>query len=588
MSTYILGISSYYHDASAALLKDGVIVAAAEEERFSRIKHDSSFPLKAITYCLESQHITIQDVACIGFYEKPLLKFERVLSQHIDMFPLSIKTFMSSMPSWLGEKLRVVKTIKKIMRYESDIFFIEHHLAHAASAFLVSPFDTAAIVTVDGVGEWTTTAYGVGEGNQISLTKELRFPSSLGLLYSTVTAYLGFSVNNSEYKVMGLAAYGMMDREKNEYYHKLRKVMDMKQDGSFGLDMSYFTYQYADRMPSKKLCGLLGGPVTPRGSAMTARHKDIAAAVQLITEEVMAAMLTHVHQETRCDALVLAGGVALNSVFNGKLLRSTPFKKVWIQPNASDGGTSIGAASFIYSSILGNPRTCRLDHAYLGPEFTPQEIKHFLDSNHIAYTRFANRDELLANTARLIYDNNVVGWFQGRMEWGPRALGARSILANPANPNAQELLNTKVKHREKFRPFAPAVCEDDAMEYFECDMPIPEPADFMLMVYPVRKLWQSKMPAVTHVDGSGRLQTVKRSRNSLYYDLIKAFGTLSGIPVLINTSFNIRGEPIVCTPYDAYKCMMGTGIDVLIMDNFCIKREENMRDAWDSEVDADD
>ena len=588
MSTYVLGISCYYHDASAALLKDGVIVAAAEEERFTRKKHDSSFPINAIQYCLESQNITIKDINHIGYYEKPLLKFERILSQHIETFPLSYKTFLSALPSWLSEKLRPVKTIKKKLLYTGDIFFIEHHLAHAASAFLLSPFEKAAIVTVDGVGEWTTTAYGKGEGNDICLMKEIRFPSSIGLLYSTITAYLGFSVNNSEYKVMGLAPYGTMDRDKNEYYNKLRRVIDIKDDGSFKLDMSYFIFHYADRMPSKKLCALLGAPVTKRGSEMTQRHKDIAAAVQLITEEVLTKMLLHVYEVTNCDNLVMAGGVALNSVFNGKILKNTPFKRVWMQPNASDGGTSIGAASFIYHSIMGHKRNNHLDSAYLGQEFSTKEIRSFLRFNNIKFSQFTDQKELIENTARLICEDNVVGWFQGRMEWGPRALGTRSILANPINPRAKELLNTKVKHREKFRPFAPVVCEDDAPVYFECDLPLPEPTDFMLMVYPIKKQWQHRMPSVTHVDGSGRLQTVKRTQNSLYYDLIKEFGKLSGIPILINTSFNIRGEPIVCTPYDAYKCMMGTGIDYLVMDRFLIRREDNPQDMWDSEEYADD
>lgn len=588
MSMYILGISCYYHDASAALLKDGIVVAAAEEERFTRKKHDSSFPVNAIRYCLESQNITIKDVAYIGYYEKPLLKFERILSQHIEMFPLSYKTFLSSLPSWINEKLRPVKTIKKRLKYKGDIFFIEHHLAHAASSFLLSPFEKSAILTVDGVGEWTTTAFGVGEGNDIHLMKEIRFPSSLGLLYSTITAYLGFSVNNSEYKVMGLAAYGKMDRETNEYYKKLRKVIDIKEDGSYRLDMSYFIFHYADRMPSQKLCTVLGGPVTKRDSEMTQRHKDIAAAVQLITEEVMTRILIHVHRVTKCDNLVLAGGVALNSVFNGKVLNNTPYKNVWIQPNSSDGGTSIGVALFIYHSILGNKRNYQLKSAYLGPEFSREEVRKFLQDNTIKYREFKNEQELRETTARLIFENNVVGWFQGRMEWGPRALGTRSILANPSNPKAKELLNEKVKHREKFRPFAPVVCEDDVATYFECDSQVPEPTDFMLMVFPVKREWHDKMPSVVHVDGSGRLQTIKKSQNQLYYDLVKEFGKLSGIPVLINTSFNIRGEPIVCTPYDAYKCMMGTGIDYLVMDRFIIKREDNPKDMWDSEVYAHD
>jgi carbamoyltransferase len=588
MTRYILGVSCYYHDASAALLKDGVIVAAAEEERFTRKKHDTSFPIHAIEYCLKSQNITINDLDYIGFYEKPLLKFERLLSQHLEKFPFSFKTFLSSMPSWINEKLRFMRTIHKKLKYKGDVLFIEHHLAHSASSFLVSPFKKAAILTVDGVGEWTTTAHGVGDGNDIHLIKEIKFPHSLGLLYSTITAYLGFSVNNSEYKVMGLSPYGNMNRETNPYYKKLREVIDIKEDGSYKMDMSYFIYHYKGRMPSKKLCKLLGGPVKKQEHELTQRHKDIAAALQMIYEEVLFKILNHVHKETKCENIVIAGGCGLNSVANGKILRNTPFKNIWIQPNASDGGTSIGVASYIYHNILGYERNYELTSAYLGPEFSTKEIKDFLDKNEIKYSKFKDKNELIKTTAKLINEDNVIGWFQGRMEWGPRALGSRSILSNPINPNMQEILNLKVKHREKFRPFAPVVCEDDAGEYFECDKPVPLPTDFMLMVYPIKEKHHKLIPSVTHVDGSGRLQTIRREQNQLYYDIIKEFGKLSGVPILINTSFNIRGEPIVCTPYHAYKCMMGTGIDYLVMDRFLIKRGDNKNHMWDSEKYAKD
>jgi len=585
---YILGISCYYHDSSAALLKDGVIVAAAQEERFTRKKHDISFPINAVKYCLKSQNITINDVEHIGFYEKPFLKFERVLSQHIEMFPRSLKTFLSSTPSWINEKLRVTKKIKKGLKYKGDILFIEHHLAHAASSFLISPFEKAAIVTIDGVGEWTTTAYGVGEGNNIHLMKEVKFPSSLGLLYSTITAYLGFSVNNSEYKVMGLSPYGSMDKERNPYYNKLKKVIDIKGDGSYRFDMSYFVFHYKDRMPSKKLCRLLEGAIRAPESELTQGHKDIAAALQMIYEEALFRILNHIYNETKSENLVIAGGCGLNSVANGKILRNTKFKNLWAQPDPGDGGTSIGVASYIYNTILENKRNFVLKDAYLGPGFSKEYIKRFLDRNKIKYSEFKDKEELIKATAKFIHENNVIGWFQGRMEWGPRALGSRSILSNACNPKMQEILNLKVKHREKFRPFAPVVCEDDALKYFDCDEPIPEPADFMLMVYPVRKEFHEKIPSVTHVDGSGRLQTIRRKQNPLYYGLIKEFGKLSGIPILINTSFNIRGEPIVRSPYDAYKCMMGTGIDYLVMDKFLIKREDNLKDKWDSEKFAKD
>ena len=582
---YVLGISCFYHDASAALLKDGKIVAAVQEERFTRKKHDISFPKNAREYCLKSQNISIKDIDYIGFYEKPLLKFERVLYQHLEIFPKSYKTFIKNIPLWFNEKLRVLKFIRKL-GYNKSVFFIHHHMTHAAS-FLLSPFRKAAILTIDGVGEWTTTAYGYGEENEITLLKELQFPSSLGLLYSTITAYLGFSVNNSEYKVMGLSAYGNMNKT-NPYYEKLNQVIDVKNDGSFRLDMSYFVYHYGNKMPSKKLCNLLGGKIRKSNEEITQRHKDIAAALQLITEEVIIKILSYLYKETKSEKIVLSGGVALNSVANGKILKNTPFKNIWIQPDPGDGGTSIGAAVYVYNTILGNKRDYVLEDAYLGPEYSDFEIKRFLDDNKIKYYYFKNSQELVKEIVDLIYKNKVVGWFQGKMEWGPRALGARSILANPCNPEAKELLNVKVKHREKFRPFAPVVCREDVSKYFECDKPIPLTTDFMLMVHPIKKKWHSKIPSVVHVDGSGRLQTVTKEQNPLYYNLIKEFGKVSKIPILINTSFNIRGEPIVCSPYDAYRCMMGTEIDYLVIGNFLISRIDNLKDAWNSEKYAKD
>jgi carbamoyltransferase len=570
------------------LLKDGVVVAAAEEERFSRKKHDNSFPIHAIEYCLKSQGIDIKKIDSIAFYEKPFLKFERLMSQHLQTFPKSFKTFLSSTPGWVNERFRIVKIIRKQLKYTKDVLFVEHHLAHAASAFLVSPFEKAAILTVDGVGEWSTTTYGLGQGNQIHLMKEIKFPTSIGLLYSTITAYLGFSVNNSEYKVMGLAPYGDMNPKTNPYFKKLLQVIDVKDDGSYRFDMDYFVYHWGNKMPSKKLCDLLGGPIRKVSEPVTKRHEDLAAAVQLVLEHITTKMLNHVHKVTKCDNIVLAGGCALNSVYNGKILRNTPFKQIWVQPNATDGGTSIGAAAYVYYSLFNKKRKAPMTDAYLGPGFTNAEIKKFLDANRIKYTEFSDENDCVSTTAKLIWENNVIGWFQGRMEWGPRALGARSILSNACNPKMKEILNLKVKHREKFRPFAPVVCVDDALTYFDCDDPIPEPTDYMLMVYPIREQWREKIPAVTHVDGSGRLQTVREDQNPLYYDLIKEFGRLSGIPILINTSFNIRGEPIVCTPYDAYKCMMGTGIDYLVLGKFLVKRADNARDIWDSEKYATD
>ncbi len=583
---YVLGVSCYYHDSSATLLKNGKIVAAAEEERFTRKKHDEGFPINAIKYCLKSQNITIKEVDYVGFYEKPLLKFERLLYQHLQSFPKSYKAFLSSTPSWINEKLRIIKTIIKKLKYNGDVLFIPHHMAHAASSFLVSPFRESAIVTVDGVGEWTTTTVGYGKNNKIELINEIRFPHSLGLLYSTLTAYLGFKVNNSEFKVMGLASYGLKDKNKNPYYKKLKKAIDVKEDGSFRLDMTYFKYHYADRMPSEKLCKMLGGPIRKPESKLTQKHKNIAAALQMITEETLFKILKYVHKKTKGDNLVLSGGVALNSVFNGKVLKNSPFKKVWIQPAAGDGGTSLGVAQHIYNVVLGKKRDYVMDSASFGPGFSTREINQFLDENEINYSVFKNKKELVKKTAGLIYEDNVVGWFQGRMEFGPRALGNRSILANPLNPKMKKILNKKVKHRESFRPFAPVVCREDTKKFFECDSPLPQPTDFMLMVYPIKKKWHKKLPSVTHVDGSGRLQTIRKKQNRLYYDLIKEFGKISGVPMLINTSFNIRGEPIVCTPYDAYTCMMGTGIDYMILDKFLIKRKDNSKDTWNSQKNA--
>ena len=572
---YILGISCYYHDAAATLLKDGLVVAAVEEERFTRQKHDQSFLINAIRFCLAREGITAKDLAFIGFYEKPLVKFERLLFSCLETFPQSFIAFISALPSWLTEKLRIQKTIRKKLKYKGDIIFIPHHLAHAAQ-FLVSPFDRAAVVTVDGVGEWTTTAWGVGSGNDISLKKEVRFPHSLGLLYSTITAYLGFSVNDAEYKVMGLSAYGNTDPATNEYYQKLRQLIDVKSDGSFHLDMQYFAYHYAKHMPSKKLQQLLGGPVRTAATEITKRHQDIAAAVQLLYEDIFFKILQHVQKITGEDNLVLSGGAIQNSVANGKVFQQTQFKNVWISSNVTDGGTSLGVASYIYHSVLNNSRQPALTTAFSGPAFSSGAVQLFLDNHHISYTTFQDRQQLIDTTITLLLDNQVVGWFQGAMEFGPRALGARSILANPTNPAMQEVLNKKVKRREAFRPFAPVVCAEAAATYFDVPMPLPVAADFMAMVFPVRPEWRQRLPAITHVDGSARVQTLQRQHQPLLYDVIKAFGVASGVSALINTSFNVRGEPIVCTPEDAYRCLMGTEIDYLVMENFLIKRSNNL------------
>lgn len=574
---YILGISCFYHDAAACLVKDGQVVAAAQEERFTRIKHAASFPFKAIAWCLRDAGITIEHVDYISFYEKPFLKFERLLYQHLEMFPWSFTSFVRSMPSWLHEKLRVQSFIRKKLKFTKEIFYLEHHLSHAAAAFLCSPFDEAAIVTVDGVGEWETTTLGKGIGSTIVLEKTIHYPHSLGLLYSTITAHLGFTVNDAEYKVMGLAAYG-----KPTYYADLLKIIDVKEDGSYCMDMAYFAYTHKMAMPSKKFIAVFG-PMRKPGGNIAQRHKDLAASLQKVLEETLFKILRHAHKQTRCDNLCMAGGVALNSVANGKILRHTPFKKIFIQPAAGDAGSAMGAALYAYNTILKKERTHVLSNAFLGPMFSNEAIKTFLDENKITYSALRDEDDVVRTTARLISDDKVVGWFQGRMEWGPRALGARSILANPCNARMRDILNDKVKHREQFRPFAPVVCAEDAEDYFVCDTPVPEPTAFMLMVYPIKKEKRKLIPAVTHVDGSGRLQTIRKEQHPLYWRVIKEFGKVSGVSMLVNTSFNIRGEPIVCTPYDAYKCMMGTGIDCLVLGKFLIKREDNLRDAWNSE-----
>src|SRR3989344_2556468 len=568
---FILGISCYYHDAAACIIKDGKIVAAAEEERFTRKKHDSNFPVHAIRYCLREAGISAQQLDYISYYEKPVLKFQRMLNQHLQMAPRSFRIFKDSLVSWT-QKMNVEKKIREELNYAGDISFMEHHQSHAASTFLPSPFEEAAIITVDGVGEWATTTIGIGK-----ILKEIHFPHSLGLLYSTMTAYLGFTVNNSEYKVMGLSPYG----NPQPYAKHFEKIVSSHDDGSFSLDMSYFDFHYKPWMPSSKLCRLFGGKPRKAEEQVTQRHKDIAAALQQRTEDILINIIKYAQKETGMHNLCFAGGVALNSVANGKILKKTGFKEVWIQPAAGDSGNAIGAALQLYHT-LGNAQRTHQETAYLGPAFDDAQIKDFLDSHFVKYTLCKTKSELVKKVARLIHENNVIGWFQGRMEWGPRALGARSILSNPCNPKMQDILNLKVKHRERFRPFAPVVCADDANDYFECDKKMQSPSDFMLMVYSIKKSKRRLIPAVVHADGSGRLQTIRREQNQMYYDLIKEFGKLSKVPILINTSFNIRGEPIVCKPEDAYKCMMGTEIDYLIMGNFLIARNNNSKDMWNS------
>jgi len=563
--TYVLGISCFYHDSAAALLKDGVVIAAGQEERFSRKRHDSDFPHKAIRYVLHEAGIAPEKLDAVGFYDKPLLKFERMLSTYVATFPRSFASFRKAMPLWLHEKLWVPSIIRKELKpYAGPILFAEHHMSHAASCFLPSPFEEAAILTVDGVGEWATASFGLGRGSDIQLFKEIRFPHSLGLLYSAFTYYLGFKVNSAEYKVMGLAPYG-----KPVHFDRIMKEMvHLNQDGSFKLDMKYFSYDYGLRMTNGAFDDFFGGPPRKPETWMTEREFDIAASVQKVCEEVVLSMVRHLHQQTGLTKLCMAGGVALNCVANGRVIRETPMKQLWVQPAAGDAGGAVGVAHYIYNTIHKRPRAAAWTHAYLGPAFSDAEIARFLDEAGAKYETLAD-GELVGRTARLIADNNVVGWFQGRMEFGPRALGARSILADPRDPKMRDTLNMKIKFREGFRPFAPSVLMDKAAEWFEIDCDSP----YMLLVAQVRE-GRRTIPSVTHVDNSARLQTVTRDEAPLYYDLIREFERLTGVPIVINTSFNVRGEPIVCTPRDAYLCFMRTNMDTLVLGHHLLDKKQ--------------
>jgi carbamoyltransferase len=558
----ILGISAFYHDSAAALFKDGVLVAAAQEERFTRKKHDASFPAQAIAYCLREGGIAIHEVDQIGFYDKPLLKFERILVQYLATFPRSYRSFMKAVPLWLLEKLWVPNLIRKQLGYEGPILFAEHHQSHAASAFLVSPFKEAAILTVDGVGEWATASFGVGRDGRVDIFHEIHFPHSLGLLYSAFTYYLGFKVNSAEYKVMGLAPYG-----EPRYYDKVRQLVEIREDGSFRMDMRYFAYHYGLTMTNEAFNRLFEGPPRKPESPLTQREKDIAMSVQKVTEEIVLKMAAYLHRETGQKNLCMAGGVALNCVANGRVVREGPFERLFVQPAAGDAGGALGVAALIHSQLLGRPRQFEMREAYLGPAYSTEEVRSYLDANGIPYEEL-ERQDLLAETARLIAEQKVIGWFQGRMEFGPRALGGRSILADARNPENKDVVNLKIKFRESFRPFAPTILEERVGDYFELDRPSP----YMLLVAQVRPDRRT-IPSVTHVDGSARIQTVSRSQSPLYYDLIEEFERQTGCPVIINTSFNVRGEPIVCTPHDAYMCFMRTHMDILVLDRFLLRKE---------------
>jgi carbamoyltransferase len=565
MPTNVLGISCFYHDAAAAVLRDGVVIAAGQEERFSRKKHDSDFPRRAIQYVLHEAGLRPEELDAVGFYDKPLLKFERMLSTYVATFPRSFASFRKAMPVWLHEKLWVPSIIRKELKpYKGPILFAEHHTSHAASCFLPSPFEEAAILTVDGVGEWATASYGVGKGTDVALFKEIRFPHSLGLLYSAFTYYLGFKVNSAEYKVMGLAPYG-----KPVHFDRImREMVRLSEDGSFKLDMKYFAYDHGLTMTNGAFDDFFGGPPRKPETWMNEREFDIAASIQKVCEEIVLHMVRHLHEETGLTKLCMAGGVALNCVANGRVIRETPMKELWVQPAAGDAGGAVGVAHYVYNTIHRQPRGRPWTHAYLGPQFTDAEIAEYLDGAGARYRTLSDR-ELLPLTAKLLSEQNVVGWFQGRMEFGPRALGARSILADPRDPKMRDTLNMKIKFREGFRPFAPSVLADKASEWFDIDCDSP----YMLLVAQVREGRRS-IPSVTHVDNSARLQTVSREEAPLYYDLIAEFERLTGVPIVINTSFIVRGEPIVCTPHDAYLCFMRTNMDHLVLGHHLLDKKE--------------
>jgi carbamoyltransferase len=559
----ILGISAFYHDAAAALLCDGRLVAAAHEERFTRKRHDPDLPRQAARYCLAEAGIGIGDLDYVVFYDKPFVKFERILTTYIATFPRSLPSFAKSMPVWLKEKLWVPRLIHERLGFEGEVLFAEHHQSHAASAFLPSPFEEAAILTCDGVGEWATTTQGIGRGNSFELLKEVRFPHSLGLLYSAFTYYLGFKVNSAEYKVMGAAPYG----QPRFVDTILRELVDLREDGSFKLNMRYFAYDYGLTMTNHRFDALFGQPRRDPDAKMETFHWDVAASIQKVTEEIVLRMVRDLHRRTGMRKLCMAGGVALNCVANGRVVREGPFEELWVQPAAGDAGGALGAALFVHNAVLGKPRSFRMEHAFWGPAWSDEAIRRYLDARGAPY-RSVPREQMIEETARLLDEEQaVIGWFQGRMEWGPRSLGSRSILADARNRENWQRVNLKIKFRESFRPFAPAVLAERAGEWFEIDRESP----YMLLVCPVRE--GRSIPAVTHVDGSARLQTVTRAAHPEFHDLLAAFDRRTGCPVLINTSFNVRGEPIVCSPDDAYLCFMRTQMDVLVLGNQILRKQ---------------
>jgi carbamoyltransferase len=559
----ILGMSYMYHDSSATLLRDGAVVAAAAEERFTRVKHTVDFPVRSIQWALAEGGIGVDDLDAIVFYEKPFLKFERILRSHLRMFPRSFKSFRAFLPMWMNYKLQVPQIIRETTGYRGKVYFTDHHYAHAASAFYPSPFDEALLLTTDGTGEWSTLAFGYGRGETIKLEKDLRFPHSLGLLYSSITAHLGFKVNGGEGKVMGLASYGQP-----VYLPVLMDMIDVREDGSFRMNLDYFSFHYDLVMTNARFVARLIPPREPE-SELRQEHYDLAASLQAFTEEVLVRIVRQLQARYGHDRLCMAGGVALNCVANGRILERTGVKEVWVQPAAGDDGGSLGAALYAYKKLLGGKVRWRMDHAYLGPSYTDAEIEAAIAGRGVVAERLGDA-ELVETTARHLADGRILAWFQGRMEYGPRALGNRSILTDPRPAHMKDTLNARVKHREHFRPFAPAVAAEASREYFQLDQESP----YMLVAAPVRADKQAVVPAITHVDGTARVQTVSPTNNPRFYDLISAFGRRTGVPMLLNTSFNVRGEPIVCTPDDAIRCFLGTNIDVLVLGNYVIRKPE--------------
>lgn len=604
---FILGISAFYHDSAACIIKDGEIIAAAQEERFTRKKHDHNFPVNSINFCLKFAGIKSDSLSYIAFYDKPFLKFERILETYLSFAPFGIKSFIKAIPLWIREKLWLKETIKKELNYFGKILFPEHHLSHAASAFFPSPFTHSAILTMDGVGEWTTTSYGVGKENSIQLLSEIKFPHSLGLLYSAFTYYAGFKVNSGEYKVMGLAPYG-----EPKYVDLIYKyLIDVKDDGSFKMNMKYFNYCAGLTMTNKYFHNLFGGSPRVPESKLTQKEMDIARSIQDVTENIILKMTNHIYKETGEKNLCLAGGVALNCVANGKILSESKFENIWIQPASGDAGGAIGAALAVWYQYLNNKRFADekndfMEGAYLGPEFSNDEIFLFLSEKNIPFEKL-DTENIAEKIAELINQEKVIGWFQGKMEFGPRALGNRSIIGDARSSKMQAIMNIKIKFREGFRPFAPSVKAEKVNDYFNLNCASP----YMLLVADVvqqrrkemenheKKYWgieklnvvRSDIPAVTHIDYSARIQTVHKNTNPLYYQLIEEFEKKFGCPVIVNTSFNVRGEPIVCTPNDAYKCFMRTNIDYLIMGNFLLDKnsQPNFYDSenWEKEFELD-